>query len=96
MGFYVREILCPQHFHKKSYVIGCYLLLLMGKKVISVLDLNLKPVTTYQWGFVVKMLWKYCRRSNSLYVKMVKVGYAPNHLMQAIGCIVYSFITFHL
>ena len=45
-----------QHFYNKSYVISCYLLLLMGKKVISMLDLNLKPVTTFRLEFVVKML----------------------------------------
>ena len=31
-----------------------------------------------------------------IYFKVAKVGYAPNHLMQAAGCIVYGFITFHL
>lgn len=46
-----------QHFHNKSYVAGCYLLLLIGKKVILVLDLNLKLVTICQLGFVVKMSW---------------------------------------
>ena len=32
--------LCQQHFHNKYYVAGCYLLLLVGKKVILVVDLN--------------------------------------------------------
>ena len=53
-------LLCLQQFHNKFYVVGCYLLLLVGKKVISVLDLNLKPITTCQLGFVVKILWKCC------------------------------------
>ena len=33
-------MLCPQYFHNKSYVTVCYLLLLVGNKVISVVNLN--------------------------------------------------------
>ena len=48
---------CPQQFHNKFYVAGYYLLLLVGKKVISVLELNLKPIRICQLGFVMKILW---------------------------------------
>ena len=30
----LREMVCSQHFHNKSYVASYFLLLLMGKKVI--------------------------------------------------------------
>ena len=33
-------MLYPQYFHNKSYVLGCYKLLLVDKKVISVMDSN--------------------------------------------------------
>ena len=29
-----------QHFHNKSYIVDCYWLLLVSKKVILVIDLN--------------------------------------------------------
>ena len=38
--FFSREILYLQHFHNKFYVVSCYWQLLVGKIVISIIDLN--------------------------------------------------------
>ena len=39
-NIFTEKMLCLQHFHNKSQVVGCYRLLLVGKKVISLISLN--------------------------------------------------------
>ena len=45
-------MLCPQYFYNKSYTKNCYWWI---KKYISI-ESKLESITTYHFGFVVKLL----------------------------------------
>ena len=51
-----REMICLQHFYNKSYVAGCYWLLLLGQKSNLSVSFKFEPITTNHLWFVVKML----------------------------------------
>ena len=50
------EMLCTSHFYNKFQVACHYWLLLLGKKSNCSVRFKLEPITTYHFGFVVKVL----------------------------------------
>ena len=49
------SITFSQHFHNKSYVTGCYGLLLVGQNINFSSKFKLEPITTNHLWFVVKV-----------------------------------------
>ena len=49
-------MLCTKYFHNKFYIADCYLLLLVGEKIISMIKFELKPIIIYHLKFIVKLL----------------------------------------